>query len=223
MKTALVHDATVAVVVLTAIALILVIVRFFRRSAQRDRRRLKVDPIVTAHSTSAHDGTRKQMQERAMPQDYAETVRQCRKAAEQANAEARANLGWLYQNGLGVPQNYTEAMRWYRMAAEQGSSWSQTRIGMFYQNGWDVAQDYAEAMRWHRKAAEQGNPEAQTSVGWLHQNGWGVPQDYAQAMRWYLFTNRPSNDRRGDLLKAASQVRQTCCRRILPCRRSQPE
>jgi TPR repeat protein/SpoVK/Ycf46/Vps4 family AAA+-type ATPase len=180
-----VHDATVAVVVLFAIALILAIVLFYRRSAQRDRRRLKVDPIVTAHSTSAHDGTSKRTQEWAMPQDDAETVRQCRKAAEQGNAEAQINLGWLYQNGLGVPQDYAEAMRWYRKAAKQGNPEGQMRIGIFHQNGLSVPLNYAEAMRWYRRAADQGNVWAQGSIGLLYQNGWGVPQDYAEAMRYF--------------------------------------
>ena len=42
--------------------------------------------------------------------------------AEQGEAEAQFNLGYMYATGEGVPQNDTEAVRWYRMAAEQGDA-----------------------------------------------------------------------------------------------------
>ncbi len=109
-----------------------------------------------------------------------------RKAADQGNAAARTNIGWLYHNGWGVKQDYAEAMSWYRKAANQGSADAQNDVGWLYQNGLGVKQDYVEAMTWYRKAADQGHTRAQTSIGWLYQNGWGVKQDYAEAMTWYL-------------------------------------
>ena len=55
-------------------------------------------------------------------QDYAEAVRWHRLAAEQGNASAQNNLGFMYGIGRGVPQDYAEAVRWYRLAAEQGNA-----------------------------------------------------------------------------------------------------
>ena len=43
-----------------------------------------------------------------------------RKAAEQGDAAAQNNLGFMYINGEGVPQDYQEALKWYSLAAEQG-------------------------------------------------------------------------------------------------------
>jgi hypothetical protein len=43
-----------------------------------------------------------------------------RKAADQGNANAFQNLGFMYEKGLGVPQDNTEALKWYRKAADQG-------------------------------------------------------------------------------------------------------
>ena len=40
-------------------------------------------------------------------------------AAEQGDAEAQFNWGYMYDAGEGVPKNDTEAVRWFRMAAEQ--------------------------------------------------------------------------------------------------------
>jgi TPR repeat protein len=33
---------------------------------------------------------------------------------------AQANLGFLYQNGLGVPLNYGETYKWFTLAASSG-------------------------------------------------------------------------------------------------------
>lgn len=41
-------------------------------------------------------------------------------AAEQGDAEAEYNLGFMYENGDGVDVNLDEACRWYKMAANQG-------------------------------------------------------------------------------------------------------
>ncbi len=39
------------------------------------------------------------------PQDYVQAVRRYRKAAEQGDASAQSNLGFMYDNGRGVPQD----------------------------------------------------------------------------------------------------------------------
>src|SRR5262249_10278355 len=39
-------------------------------------------------------------------------------SADQGNATAQTNLGFLYNQGRGVPQDYTAAVGWYRKAAE---------------------------------------------------------------------------------------------------------
>jgi TPR repeat protein len=41
-----------------------------------------------------------------VPQDYAAAMSWYQKAADQGNAPARFNLGFIYFNGLGVPQDY---------------------------------------------------------------------------------------------------------------------
>jgi len=50
----------------------------------------------------------------------AEAVKLYRKAAEQGNAYAQYNLGFMYGNGEGVPQDYVEAHKWFNLAAAQG-------------------------------------------------------------------------------------------------------
>ena len=61
-------------------------------------------------------------------ENYAEAVKWYRKSAEQGYVAAQFNLGWCYENGLGVEKNSTEAWRWYQYAAEQGDSKAQAAL-----------------------------------------------------------------------------------------------
>jgi len=49
-------------------------------------------------------------------------------AAEQGDADAQYNLGWMYVKGEGVPQNYKTAVKWYTLAAEQGLASAQSQV-----------------------------------------------------------------------------------------------
>ena len=82
------------------------------------------------------------------------------KAAEQGDADAQFDLGYMYVVSKGVPENDAEAIKWWRKAAEQGHADAQYELGVAYANGWGVPEDKAEALKWWRKAAEQGHKNA---------------------------------------------------------------
>ena len=105
--------------------------------------------------------------------------------AEQGDADAQSNLGWMYENGQGVPQDYKEAVKWYRLSAEQGDAFTQNNLGMMYDNGQGVPQDYKEAVRWFHLSAEQGFAQAQSNLGVMYATGRGVPQDDKEAVNWF--------------------------------------
>jgi len=117
--------------------------------------------------------------------DYATALREWRPLAEQGNAKAQTNLGFMYKEGRGVPQDYAEAVKWIRKAVEQGYAKAQNNLGFTYERGLGVTQDDAEAVKWYRKAAEQGYTQAQYNLGVMYANGRGVPQDDAEAVKWY--------------------------------------
>lgn len=52
--------------------------------------------------------------------NFTAAVEQYRKGAAQNYAPAQNNLGFMYENGLGVPKDIQQATAWYRKAAEQG-------------------------------------------------------------------------------------------------------
>jgi TPR repeat protein len=88
-----------------------------------------------------------------VPQDYAQAAVLYRKAAEQGNARAQANLGALYGDGQGVPQDYTQAAYWSRKAAEQGDAPAQFGLAVLYEHGRGVPQSYEEAYFWYDLSA----------------------------------------------------------------------
>ena len=116
--------------------------------------------------------------------DQKEAVKWYRLAAEQGNARAQANLGFMYAQGQGVLQDYKEAVKWFRLAAEQGNANAQGNLGAGFASGQGVLQDYKEAVKWFRLAAEQGDANAQGNLGAMYDKGQGVLQDLIYAHMW---------------------------------------
>jgi len=63
----------------------------------------------------------------------------------------QANLGVLYENGLGVPQDYGKARQWYEHAAPQGDANAQNNLGYLYVDGKGVPKDEKRGVEWIRK------------------------------------------------------------------------
>ncbi len=117
--------------------------------------------------------------------DYATALREWQPLAEQGDAEAQFQMGWLYKNGYGVPQNDKQVVEWWELSAEQGYARAQYNLGLMYRKGQGVPQDYKEAVKWYRLSAEQGDTYAQYNLGFMYNNGYGVLQDYVRAHMWY--------------------------------------
>lgn len=109
-----------------------------------------------------------------------------KRAAEQGDASAQNNLGFMYANGEGVPQDDKTAVKWYRLAAEQGLAHAQFNLGNMYANGRGVPQDHKAAVKCYQRAAEQGDADAQFNLGVMFYNGEGVPQDDKAAYAWFI-------------------------------------
>jgi TPR repeat protein len=127
--------------------------------------------------------------------DYATAYREWLPLAEQGNAGAQFNLGWMYYQGKGVPEDRPEAAKWYRLAAEQGNAGAQFNVGRMYDNGEGVPLDYAEAVKRFRLAAKQGNAAAQVNLGGMYYDGWDVPQDYVTAYAWFNLAAAQGHER----------------------------
>ena len=80
-------------------------------------------------------------------------VRELALAAARGNARARAQLGFMYENGFGVPQNYVVAADLYQSAAAQGDAFGQSRLGLSYDKGHGVPQSVVFSYAWLNLAA----------------------------------------------------------------------
>lgn len=112
-------------------------------------------------------------------------VRQLRALAEQGNAKAQNNLGFLYELGQDIPQSDAEAVKWYRKAAEQGNAKAQYNLANHYAQGRGIAQSSAEAVKWYQKAADHGILNAMNHLAAMYASGDGIAKNDAEALKWY--------------------------------------
>ena len=82
------------------------------------------------------------------------------KASDQGHAQARSNLGEMYEKGEGVPQSYISAITLYRQAAEQGNSSAQYNLGSMHYSGKGVSKDAVLSYVLFNLAAASGHSEA---------------------------------------------------------------
>jgi TPR repeat protein len=116
--------------------------------------------------------------------NHAAAARPFLAAAQAGNSAAQLQIGWHYENGVGVQQSSADAARWYRKSAEQGNSRAMKNLGQFYENGTGVPEDWVEAARWYRKSAEEGDRDGESALARAYQFGVGVPQNRKLAIQW---------------------------------------
>lgn len=116
---------------------------------------------------------------------YAIAMRAWRAEADKGHPMAQANIGYLYEHGLGVGQSYVEAMAWYRKAAAQNLPQAQFNIGTLYFYGYGVEQNKREALGWFRQAARQELADAQYMLGLSLHEGHGSLPDSRAALEWF--------------------------------------
>ena len=138
--------------------------------------------------------------------DYETAYEIWRPLAEQGDAEALNNLGYMYGDGIGVEQDDVEAVRLYKLAAEQDHASAMNNLGWMYEHGRGVEQDDVEAVRLYKLAAEQDNASAMSNLGWMYQHGRGVEQDLDTAKMWYELAVENENEWAEDALSNLSQL-----------------
>ena len=111
-------------------------------------------------------------------QDYAKALELYTEAGEKGDADAQAQVGYIYQYGCGVDPDYEKAMDWNNRAAQQGNAQGQAQIGWLYQQGLGVTQNLDEAGRWYTRAADQGNKWAEDRLAETEATN---PQDLFEA------------------------------------------
>ena len=84
--------------------------------------------------------------------------------ADQGDAIAQYNVGFMYDTGNGVPENDAEAVKWYRKAADQGNAKAQSNLGLMYAKGEGVPENFVHAYVWWSMAKTQGHKGAKGNL-----------------------------------------------------------
>ena len=95
--------------------------------------------------------------------DYETGLREFQSLAEQGDAAAQTNLGYMYARGKVVLQDNKEAVKWYTKAAEQGHALAQYNLALMYDNGEGVPQDNVYAHMWFNIASSNGSENARAN------------------------------------------------------------
>lgn len=75
--------------------------------------------------------------------------------AEQGDPQAQANLGGMYEEGIGIiQQDYVEAVKWYEKAANQGHVGAQYYLGILYEEGKGVSKNINKAKELYGEACK---------------------------------------------------------------------
>src|SRR5262249_41178640 len=85
---------------------------------------------------------------RAFAKDDYVVTRKLMPRAERGDANAQAQLGFMYEHGRGVAQDYVIAVYWYMSAAAQGHPTGQYLLGLMYDKGHGVVRSATLACMW---------------------------------------------------------------------------
>ena len=116
--------------------------------------------------------------------DYGVAILEWTQVAEDGNARAQYNLGWMHANAKGTVQDFKEAIKWYTKSAEQGNVNAQYNLGNLYLRGQGATQNDKLAFSWFIKAAEQGDAPAQYNLGRMYILGKGDDKNFLEARFW---------------------------------------
>ena len=84
--------------------------------------------------------------------DYKTALKVWIASAAAGDAEAQANVGEIFERGLGGEPNYEMALVWYQKSAEQGNKRALFNLGTLYEQGQGVEKDKVLAMNYYRQA-----------------------------------------------------------------------
>ena len=116
--------------------------------------------------------------------EYEKALAAYMQAAAAGNGAAMTNIGYLYENGLGVEKNYETAFEWFRSGAETGDPAAMFWVGWCYYYKLGVEKSYETALAWCLRAAEAGNAEAMNWVSDMYRYGQGTAVNIEKAEQW---------------------------------------
>jgi TPR repeat protein len=116
----------------------------------------------------------------------ASVIAKMHEGCDAPSAEGCTNLGYLYENGIGVSANFSEAAGYYRRACAADRPVGCSNLGILHDLGRGVKQDYAEAAKLYQKACDLGGATGCNHLGRLFEKGHGAKKpDEKRALELY--------------------------------------
>jgi TPR repeat protein len=113
---------------------------------------------------------------------YADAAPLMQFACDGGAAPGCTNLGWFYQNGLGVNRDQMKAVELYRKACDGGNMRGCNDLGSMHEHGTGVAKDEDEAVELYRKACDGADALACKNLGSMYEGGEGIGKNDVQAV-----------------------------------------
>jgi len=109
----------------------------------------------------------------ALPQGQAgatpsDKIAQMTRAANAGDSNAMVQLGWCYQNGIGVARDQAQAASWFRKGADAGSADAMNRLGLMIVFDQVPGVDKDEALTWFTKSGGLGNARGMALRGYFY-------------------------------------------------------
>jgi TPR repeat protein len=138
-----------------------------------------------------------------VPQDFERAVFWFGESGHENVANARYNLGVLYQQGLGTLKNMERAIAMYQSAALLGHPEARYNLGIAYAEGIGVPYSIESAVHYFEQSAIAGVPESAFNLGLIYENALLGRRDNNKALFWY---NLASDQDNIDAQNALSQL-----------------
>lgn len=145
----------------------------------------KGDAVAQAEIAGAYMALGGSLEQAGAGDDYSESLKWARMAAEKDIGEAFWVLALAYEHGRGVDEDIQQAVRYYEMGANLGHPNCQHSLGCYYARGEVVEEDHRKAFDLFLKSAEQGYGLAMRDVGRCYQFGSGTMGNMKTAVEWY--------------------------------------
>ncbi len=88
-------------------------------------------------------------------------------AAKAGDTSAQVDLGYFYNNGIGVKPNVAAALYWYKRAYRRKSRSAASNIGTIFRD----QGDFKRALWWYERSVALGNADANLEIAKIYLKG----------------------------------------------------
>jgi uncharacterized protein len=99
------------------------------------------------------------------------------KCAQEDESGCMLNLGYFYDEGIGIRKSKSQAMHWYRLAVRAGNIAAASSVAILYRE----KGRYRLSFQWFRRSARMGDGDAEVEIAKALAAGTGVRRSIAGA------------------------------------------